>query len=82
MILVNVVFAETNHEYDFKADEQALIGHVVEEMVTMIAEEEHYKVSGKQELFLLCNPKTAQIFSPTTTLTMNGVTSGTTLLLV
>lgn len=82
MILINVAFAETDQEYDFKVDEQAPIEQVVEEMVTMIAEKEHYKVSKEQGLFLLCNPKTASIFSPMTTLTMNGVTSGMTLMLL
>lgn len=82
MILISVTFAETEHEYDFKADENAFIGQVIEEMVTMIAEEEYYVLNRNPELFLLCNPETAQIFSPTATLSMNGVTSGTSLLLV
>lgn len=82
MILINVAFAETDQEYDFKVDEQIPIEQVVEEMVTMIAEKEHYKVSKEPGLFLLCNPKTANIFSPMTTLSMNGVTSGMTLMLV
>lgn len=82
MVLINVIFAETNKEYDFKADEQSSVEQVVEEMVAMIAEQEHSKVAKNSGLFLLCNPDTAQIFTPMTTLTMNGVKSGMTLLLV
>lgn len=82
MILINVAFAETDHEYDFKADEQAPIEQVIAEMITMIAEKEHYALDKKPGLFFLCNPENAQILSPETTLTVNGIQSGMTLLLV
>lgn len=82
MILISVTFAETGHEYDFKADENAPVGQVTEEMVVMIAEEEQYVLGENRKSFFLCNPETAQIFSPESTLSINGVTSGTSLLLV
>lgn len=82
MILVNVIFAETDQEYDFKVDEQASVEQVTEEMAAMIAEKEHDSLSKEPGLFFLCDPETAQILSPMTSLEMNGVTSGKTLLLV
>lgn len=82
MILINVIFAETDQEYDFKVDEQASVEQVTEEMVAVIAEQEHDTVGKDPGLFLLCDPETSQIFSPMTTLAMNGVMSGMTLLLV
>lgn len=82
MILINVNFAEMDQMYDFKVDEQVSVAQVVEEMVTMIAEKEHYELSKNPGLFLLCNPETEQIFLPMTNLMMNGVTSGITLMLV
>ena len=51
-------------------------------MAAMIAEKEHDSLSKEPGLFFLCDPETAQILSPMTSLEMNGVTSGKTLLLV
>lgn len=82
MILINVIFAETNQEYDFKVDEQASVEQIAKEMVIMIAEKEHDVLKKDPGLFLLCDLETSQIFSPMTSLLMNGVTSGKTLMLV
>lgn len=82
MIYINVFFAETEREYDFKVDETARIQKVTEEMVAMIAEQEQEKFLAGNGLFMLCDAESKEILPPTSTLAMNGITSGRTLLLI
>lgn len=82
MIYINVFFAETEREYDFKVDETARIRKVTEEMVAMIAEQEQENLLTGNGLFMLCDGEFKEILPPTSTLEMNGITSGRTLLLI
>lgn len=82
MILINVLFLELNQSYDFKTEENAQIGRVIEEMVEMIAQKEQLSVEKDRGFFLLCRPETQEVFNPSQSLAELGVCSGDTLLLV
>ena len=82
MILTAVYFAEMNQSYDFRLEESAPVGQLVEDMVSMIAQKERIPLSRRPGMFLLCSRKDARIFDPATSLAQNGVRSGDEIMLI
>lgn len=81
MILINIYFAETDHYYDFKVDEDSTVAKVIDEAVILISQSERIPL-GKKSTFLLCDKKSHSILSAFTTMAQNGVVSGSELLLI
>lgn len=81
MILVEVYVAELNRSYDFKLDETVAVEQVIEDMVGMISQKEYLSQSSQAGRFLLCSREKGRVLPLNSTLSAEGITSGSSLLL-
>ncbi|MDE6642431.1 MAG: EsaB/YukD family protein [Acetatifactor sp.] len=82
MILVDVVVPSVDKTYDYKLDENAPIGLVLEEITEMISRREHCEMRGNKEEVLLCRYDGQVVLNRLSTLSDSGITDGSRLLLL
>ncbi len=82
MILVDIYIPALERSYDFSLQEQAPISALIEELIEMIGQKEHWPVSRPSSEFLLADPAQSCVFAPNDTLAGRGVLSGTRLILL
>lgn len=82
MILAEVYFAEMNKSYDFRLEEDAPVGRLIEDMVAKIARLERIPLSKQPGFFLLCRKRDRRIFDHSVSLAGHGVRSGDELMLI
>lgn len=82
MILTEVYFAEMNKSYDFRLEEEAPVGQLVEDIVSKIAQIERIPLSKHPGFFILCRKRDSRIFDNTASLAVQGICSGDKLMLI
>ncbi len=82
MILVDITVPSVEKTYDFNLDENAAIELVLEEIIEMICQKEHCKISGNKDDILLCKYVGQVVLDKKHTLADYGVVDGNRLLLV
>lgn len=82
MILTEVYFAEMNKSYDFRLEEDAPVGQLIEDMVSKIAQIERIPLSKHPGFFILCRKRDRRIFDHMISLAGHGVCSGDRLMLI
>lgn len=79
MITVNVNVIMFDTEYEFRLDQDALIGDLAEEIGEMICQREQCRVNGNVEHFVLFSRDKQSILGSNATLRDYGIKSGDTL---
>lgn len=82
MILVDIYIPALERCYDFSLQEQATVSELVEELIEMVCQKEHWPKGQDPTGFLLVEPARSYIFTPGDTLAQRGVLSGARLMLL
>lgn len=82
MILVDVNVPSVENTYDFKLNEDALIGDIIGEVVQLVSQKERCHLVGESKELMLTHLRTGMILDRNKTLYESGVVSGDRLLLV
>ena len=82
MILVDIYVPSVGNTYDFRLDEEEKISAIIEEIRELIGQKEHCQIVGDIKKLMLCSKKNQQILPKHSTLSANGIVTGSSLLLV
>lgn len=81
MISVDVFVPVLDKSYDFSLSEDAPVGAIVEEIVEMICQKEHWKEAENTQNLILSSPQLRCVLHSNTTLARADVTTGARLIL-
>lgn len=82
VILTDIYVPSVNRTYDFRLDENAQIGSVINEISELIEQKEHCFVVGNRDDLILCMKGSRQILPADMTLEECGIRTGSSMILV
>lgn len=82
MILVDLEFPVLGQIYQFRLDECMTVNLVIDEVLNIIAQKEHFDYSENKEKWMLCSKTDRKILNRTMSLKEQGIQTADSLILV
>lgn len=82
MILVDIYVPAVGNIYDFQLDEDEKISTIIEEIGELIGQKEHSQIVGNINNLMLCSRESNAILAKNLSLAMQGIRTGSSLILV